>query len=152
MTIVAWGGFGGRVDQSFHSVHALFYDRYENNPAASVAAAAAAAGAKRVDAPKRHIFILSSISVTFLLFPGLNVISTPHRVLGKTCGIIPCGQPARITTKGLEWDLEDAETRFGGLVSTSNHLKEQEVRIWTDVEVVFTAEVRGGEEGEGRGR
>lgn len=128
------------MDQSFHSIHALYYDRYTSNPAEK-----APPKPLSESAPSRRIYILSSLNVTFLLYPGMNTISTPHDVFWKTCGIIPCGEPAKITTSGLEWNLDNADTSFGGMVSTSNHLKEEVIKISTDKDIVFTVEIRGGE-------
>ncbi|KAL1312648.1 hypothetical protein AAHE18_16G053300 [Arachis hypogaea] len=45
-------------------------------------------------------------------------------VEGPHCGLIPIGMPsASSTTTGLQWDLNDTEMKFGGLISTSNIVK-----------------------------
>lgn len=67
--------------------------------------------------------------------------------MGLTCGILPIGGAATVTTLGLRWNLRDAETRFGGLVSTSNHLAADEVVVETSECVVFTVEIRRGDDG-----
>ncbi|KAL7271324.1 thiamine pyrophosphokinase [Rhizina undulata] len=123
LIVVAWGGFGGRVDQSFHSVHVLFV---------------AAGEVGRL----RQIYVVSDESITFLLQDGVNIIHTPQTAVGPTCGIIPVAGPAIISTKGFEWNLMDAETRFGGLVSTSNHLKKDIVEVKASDPIIFTAEIR----------
>jgi thiamine pyrophosphokinase len=58
----------------------------------------------------------------------------------KYVGIIPVCGPAVISTKGLEWDVQDWPTAFGGRMSTSNHvLPETEVvEIQSDTDVLFT--------------
>ncbi|KAH0612539.1 uncharacterized protein H6S33_008919 [Morchella sextelata] len=130
--VVAVGGWGGRVDQSLHSIQAL-------HTAASTR-------------PARRLTLVSSENITFLLAPGRNTILTPRHLLGLTCGILPIGGAAVITTQGLRWNMRDAETRFGGLVSTSNHLAAEEVVVETSESVVFTVEIRrddgGGLDGE----
>ena len=55
-------------------------------------------------------------------------------------GILPIFGPARISTLGLEWDVEHWHTEMGGQVSTSNHLVEETVSIETDARVLFTVE------------
>lgn len=55
-------------------------------------------------------------------------------------GILPVYGPARITTHGLEWDVEDWPTHMGGQVSTSNHIVEDQIIVETDNEVLFTVE------------
>lgn len=115
------GGLGGRVDQSFHSLHHLYLS-YKD--------------------AQQCVYLYSSENVSFLLPPGHNSIETPTRLLGKTCGIIPLGGTAHITTGGLEWDVMDWETGFGSRVSTSNHILEENVSVVTDQPVLFTAELR----------
>ncbi len=66
-------------------------------------------------------------------------------VFGKHVGILPVGGPSVITTRGLEWDVREWRTEFGGRVSTSNHvLPETEVvEVETTREVLFTIALRG---------
>lgn len=129
MSVVVLGGFGGRVDQSFHSIQALYYNHNEERlePFTGI----------------RELYLVSEESITFLLEPGKNLIATPQHLVGPTCGIIPVGGPATIRTAGFEWNLEDAETRFGGMVSTSNHIKADSVFVQTDEPIVFTMELGG---------
>ncbi|KAH8155247.1 uncharacterized protein LAJ45_00256 [Morchella importuna] len=123
--VVALGGWGGRVDQSLHSIQALHTSANTR--------------------PTRRLTLVSSENITFLLTPGSHIIYTPRHLLGLTCGILPIGGAATVTTQGLRWNLRDAETRFGGLVSTSNHLAGDEVVVETSGCVVFTVEIRGGD-------
>jgi thiamine pyrophosphokinase len=90
------------------------------------------------------IFLLSTENLTFLLKPGHSTIRTPQTIFGPTCGLLPVGQPATVTTSGLEWNLTEQETKFGGLVSTSNHLKSDVVEVHTTAPLVFTLEIRKG--------
>ena len=41
---------------------------------------------------------------------------------GPTCGLVPLGEKAVITTKGLKWDVTNWSTTFGGSISTSNYV------------------------------
>lgn len=118
--IISLGSMGGRFDQSMMSIHCLFLTHEKGQP----------------------LLLLSDHCVTLLLMPGTARISTPLTHLGKTCGIIPIVGTAHITTKGLEWDVENWETKFGGQLSTSNHLMKDEIEITTDAPVIFTAELR----------
>lgn len=58
-------------------------------------------------------------------------------------GILPVFGPARIWTTGLEWDVQDWETRMGGQVSTSNHIVAEDgiVCVETTGRVLFTVEM-----------
>lgn len=115
------GGLGGRVDQSFHSLHHLYLS-YQDN--------------------QQLVYLYSSENVSFLLPPGHNTIETPPRYLGKTCGLIPLGGTAHITTDGLEWDVTEWETSFASRLSTSNHVKSDLVTVDTDEPILFTVELR----------
>lgn len=84
--------------------------------------------------PDGKMFLLSMEAVTFAVKPGRHQIKAMATCtygedglgagLGKHVGIIPLKEPSVITTKGLEWDVTDLETEFGGQMSTSNHVKE----------------------------
>lgn len=137
------GGLGGRVDQSFHSLHHLYLSYQEDG---------------------QIVYLVTPDSISFLIpsstfspsspssssldmpkesdRPNLYTIKTPLRFLGKTCGLIPLGGTARITTKGLEWDVEDWETSFGSRISTSNHLLHETTEVATDSPILFTVELK----------
>jgi len=130
--IVCLGGLGGRVDQGMSQLHHLFMfqqDGYHEG----------------------KIFLLSTDAITFVLKAGthrIHVRDGPSvigkhfgSVLGKFVGILPLKGPSKITTKGLEWDVSDWLTQFGGQVSTSNHVKEDVVEISTTEDVLFTIDL-----------
>lgn len=124
--IAAVGGLGGRVDQGLSQLHHLFMfqtgDAYDQG----------------------RIYLVSEESVTVLLKPGRHVIGVREEgaedVLGKYVGILPVKEPSVITTRGLEWDVEEWETGFGGRMSTSNHVlpESKVVEVETSKEVLFT--------------
>ncbi|KAK4161854.1 thiamine pyrophosphokinase [Cladorrhinum sp. PSN259] len=135
--IVAIGGLGGRVDQGLSQLHHLYI--FQKDP----------------EYKEGRIYLFSGESLTFLLKGG-NIL---HRIIvrdgmegyegevfGKHVGILPVGEKSRITTKGLEWDVEDWETEFGGRVSTSNHLlpETRVVEVKTEKDVLFTVALRKG--------
>lgn len=122
MNIVALGGLGGRVDQGISVLHHLylFQKTYESG----------------------KMFLLSSEGITFVLKSGKHKIRAQQNhqtmTLGKNVGIIPLKEPSVISTKGLEWDVTNWETEFGGQISTSNHVVEEWVTIETTKDVLFT--------------
>ena len=67
------------------------------------------------------------------------------------CGLIPLQGPAVATSRGLRWNLDATEMRFGGLVSTSNIIEGEEVWVETDADLIWTAELREEEAGGGGG-
>lgn len=133
LDIVAIGGLGGRVDQGLSQLHHLYLFQAEPRYA------------------RGRMYLFSGESMTFLLKPGThrirvrdNQASSKEDVFGKHVGILPIGRPSRITTRGLEWDVQNWETQFGGRVSTSNHVlpETQVVEVQTTEEVLFTIALR----------
>lgn len=124
LDVVALGSLGGRVDQGLSQLHHLYM------------------ASEDASLHIRQILLLTPESITFLLHKGLNKIYTPHgRSLAENVGILPIGRPAVISTKGLEWDVHDWKTEFGGQISTSNHVKSDVVEVETTERVVFTIEL-----------
>lgn len=124
LDIVALGGLGGRVDQGLSQLHHLY--------------AADMDGSLHIG----QVVLLTAKSITFLLQKGLNKVYTPPgKGLAENVGILPIGRPAVISTKGLEWDVRDWRTEFGGRISTSNHIKSDVVEVQTTEQVVFTIEL-----------
>lgn len=121
--VLVLGSLGGRVDQGVGLLHEIHREQ------------------KFLHSSLRFWFFSES-SVSILLSPGTTRISTPLQegLLRQNVGILPLYGKAVITTKGLEWDVQDWETEMGGQVSTSNHVKDDVVEIKTDVDVLFTIE------------
>lgn len=141
--IVCMGGLGGRVDQGLSQVHHLYL--FQQSPTYA----------------DGRMYLVSGESLSFVLKGGrrhkirvrepmLHAARPLHRISGdpfaKHVGIIPVGEPAVISTWGLEWDVQDWATTFGGRISTSNHvLPETEVvEIQTDKDVLFTIALKQG--------
>lgn len=127
VNIVVLGGLGGRVDQGLSTLHHLYM--FQSKP----------------EYADGKMLLLSSEAITFLLKTGKHKIkardSSVGMRLGKHVGIIPMKEPSTISTKGLEWDVQDWKTEFGGQMSTSNHVKEGWVEIETTADVLFTIDL-----------
>ncbi|KXX74849.1 Thiamine pyrophosphokinase 1 [Madurella mycetomatis] len=132
LDIVAIGGLGGRVDQGLSQLHHLYLFQKDPHYADG------------------RMYLFSGESLTFLLKAGRHRIRVRRGpageddVFGKYVGILPIKEPSRITTKGLEWDITDWETEFGGQLSTSNHVlpETQVVEVMTTKDVLFTIALR----------
>ena len=132
LDIVAIGGLGGRVDQGLSQLHHLYL--FQTDPAYA----------------DGRMYLFSGESLTFLLKVGKHCIRVREdgdggeEVFGKHVGILPIGGPSRITTRGLEWDVTDWETEFGGQMSTSNHVlpETRVVEVETTRDVLFTIALR----------
>lgn len=143
LEILILGGLGGRVDQAFSQIHHLY----------SMAQAESSAGGS--------LYLISEESITFILRRGKNAIHVPgtryqsqgqaetegREYLQENVGIIPVTGLARITTSGLEWDVEDWPTSIGGQLSTSNHIRAEKVSVESEESVLFTIELAEGLKG-----
>lgn len=149
--VVAIGGLGGRIDQGISQLHHLYlFDEPRDIARGRYKISwgqGDGSGSGKQDSG--HTFLLSPDSIAFLLRPGHHRIhvrekrgdGTPgEEVFAKHVGILPLQGPSVISTVGLEWDITDWPTEFGGQMSTSNHvLPETEVvEVTTDRSVVFT--------------
>ncbi len=130
--VIIYGAFGGRFDQEMASFQALY---------------------KWADTFDNRIWLYSDETSAILIPAGKMVeIEVPFQENdtgstiqeGPTCGLIPMGSKVdSITTSGLKWDLQDAETEFGGLLSTSNHIIGDHgcITVTTSHPIIFTAEI-----------
>jgi thiamine pyrophosphokinase len=114
LDVVVLGGLGGRVDQGFSQIHHLYMA--SNDPTLL----------------KGRIYLLSEQSLSFILADGTNEIILEPGDFEQNIGIIPVLGKANITTRGLEWDVRDWPTEFGGQMSTSNHIRSDRIEIAFD--------------------
>ncbi|KAJ1022452.1 hypothetical protein NDA16_003441 [Ustilago loliicola] len=146
-TVIIFGGLAGRLDQSVHTLHVLWQLAPGTKDLGGVVDPEASnEGGNRLR--KRHrTFAIGDGSVAWLLPKGKHLLKMARQVMGKTCGILPLGvgdEGAKVTTKGLEWNLEGDSTTLGGFLSTSNHLYDKEgvVEVENDEPVYWTVELR----------
>lgn len=118
--IVATPALGGRFDQTIASINLLYMMK---------------------DQIERRFILVSDENLTMLLDKGTHQIHCQLNLEGPTCGVMPIGSPATLTTKGLKWDMVDLKCEFGGMVSTSNIVDNEVIEIVTDAPVVWTIEI-----------
>ncbi|KAE8150232.1 thiamine pyrophosphokinase [Aspergillus avenaceus] len=143
LDVLILGGLGGRVDQAFSQISHLY------SMSRTFSSNAEEGGSE--GNPLGNLYLISEESITFILHPGENVIRTPGanrpgcgaegHLLEENVGIIPLSGPARITTSGFQWDVEDWRTEIGGQLSTSNHIRADVVSVKSAVPVLFTLEL-----------
>ncbi|KAF6757268.1 thiamine pyrophosphokinase [Ephemerocybe angulata] len=120
--IVILGGLAGRLD---HTIHTLAY-------------------LHKLRTSRKRVFAVTDDNVGWVLTDGEHQIEVDHDLLGPTCGLLPVGiDSTMLTTTGLRWNLDNHESSFDGLVSTSNHLVPgQNVGVRTTKPIWWTAELR----------
>ncbi|GAA5897337.1 hypothetical protein JCM6882_001861 [Rhodosporidiobolus microsporus] len=129
--LVVIGGLSGRLDQTIHTLHAVWLLAEQEK--------------------RERVWVVGRESAAMVLGKGKHHLKIDLSTFGKTCGILPLGSSeAYVSTTGLEWDLGPTAymypTSLATAVSTSNHLIQEDVTVETDVPVVWTMEVRGGAE------
>jgi thiamine pyrophosphokinase len=92
--------------------------------------------------PDLRLWLFSESSLSFILSSQHNTIRAlqSSKLFTENVGLVPVWGPAVITTAGLEWDVDKWPTSMGSQVSTSNHVKADEVRVETDAPILFTIE------------
>ncbi|XP_037413848.1 thiamine pyrophosphokinase 3-like isoform X3 [Triticum dicoccoides] len=94
--------------------------------------------------PNIKIVLLSDDCLIFLL-PRTHThnIHIERSVEGPHCGLIPIGAPSTsTTTTGLRWNLDNTHMSFGGLISTSNTVDEDQVMVTSDSDLIWTISLR----------
>lgn len=126
--IVAFGAFGGRVDQVFANIDTLFR-----------------AHKLQCGIP---VYLMNSQSLACLLQKGSHRLKVDSGLEGEYCGLIPvAGKCELVKTTGLKWNLggtqEPTQLCFGELISTSNTWSgEKCVSIETDAPILWTMTIK----------
>jgi len=119
--VIFLGGLSGRLDQTVHTLSFLHKQRDSG----------------------RRLFVVSEDNVAWVLNTGESEIEIDLNVLGPTCGLLPVGvSSAILSTSGLKWNLDNAESSFDGLVSTSNAIVDKRVWIKTSAPIWWCVELR----------
>ncbi|KAK3785049.1 hypothetical protein RRG08_038001 [Elysia crispata] len=117
-SIVALGGFGGRLDHSLANISSLYTAK---------------------EMSSLPVMLVSSSSVACLLEKGKHTLYCDTGLEGDWCGLIPIGCPAdHVTTTGLKYNLTDQRMAFGELISTSNSIVDAKVTVDTDQPLLWT--------------
>lgn len=123
-SVMIFGAMGGRFDQEMQNINALFrwHDHFQ------------------------QVALLSEETTARLLLPGFHHVIEPNfHFEARTCGLIPvAGACTSATTTGLKWNLDGLEMKFGGLISSSNHVDDahEVVHVETSHPLIWTTELK----------
>ncbi|CAH8528761.1 unnamed protein product [Heterobilharzia americana] len=110
---------GGRFDHEMASIKTL----YETRKLTSI-----------------PLILITECCVIFLLDEGEHTIYANTGYEAEHIGLIPVGQSCQVTTKGLQWDLDNLTLSFHGIVSTSNRRISEIIQVKCDQPLIFTME------------
>ncbi|KVH94472.1 Thiamin pyrophosphokinase [Cynara cardunculus var. scolymus] len=120
LCILVAGALGGRFDHEMGNVNTLCHF-----------------------STTRIILLSDDCLIQLLPSSQRHEIHIQSSVEGPHCGLIPIGAPSgSSTTTGLQWDLDDTEMRFGGLVSTSNIVNGEIVTVRSDSDLLWTISLK----------
>lgn len=130
--VLVLGTLGGRVDQGLGLLHEMVREETKH--------------------ANLRLWLFSESSLSFILRSKHNAVRglQSSQVFTENVGLVPIYGAAVITTTGLEWDVREWETQMGGQVSTSNHVKANDVEVETNAPILFTVERACLEAGQGR--
>lgn len=116
-TTYVLGSLGGNLTQELSNLHLLYLYRH------------------------LRLIYLSESNCAFLLTPGVHRILTSWK---GHCGLVPLGAPvAGVRTKGLRWNLDGHRLlSFGGLVSSSNFIEDNEILVEVSGPLLWTFDFR----------
>ncbi|KAL1648322.1 thiamine pyrophosphokinase [Didymella pomorum] len=120
--VLILGTLAGRVDQGLGLLHEMTREETKH--------------------PNLRLWLFSESSLSIILRSKRTVVRNlvTSGFFTENLGLVPVYGPATISTAGLEWDVKDWFTQIGGHVSTSNHVKADEVEVETDGPILFTIE------------
>jgi len=120
--VLILGTLAGRVDQGLGLLHEMTREESKH--------------------PNLRLWLFSESSLSIILRSRRTVIRNllSSGLFTENLGLVPVYGPVTISTTGLEWDVHDWFTQIGGQVSTSNHVKADEVRVETNGPILFTIE------------
>ncbi|RKF58459.1 thiamine pyrophosphokinase 1 [Erysiphe neolycopersici] len=151
LDIVVLGDLSGRIDHAMSLLHHLYTLQEQKE------------GEKEKRETGDHagrLYLLSSEAITFMLQAGIHEVIVRKKNqesnqsfnykndsnksvvrIKKHVGIIPLKEPSIISTSGLEWDVSNWETKFGGQISTSNHTRSDVISIQTSKDIIITLDL-----------
>jgi thiamine pyrophosphokinase len=120
--VLVLGTLAGRVDQGLGLLHEMVREEAKHE--------------------KLRVWLFSECSVSVILRSKHSAIQglISSGLFTENVGLVPVYGPAIISTRGLEWDVQEWPTHMGGQVSTSNHVKADTVHVETDTPILFTIE------------
>ncbi|CAL9113160.1 unnamed protein product [Musa acuminata var. zebrina] len=120
LCILVAGALGGRFDHEAGNLNVLF--KFSNI---------------------RIVLLSDDCLIQLLPKTHCHEIHIQSSAEGPRCGLIPVGAPSvSTTTTGLRWDLTNAGMSFGGLMSTSNMVREERITVRSDSDLLWTISIK----------
>ncbi|CAJ0597799.1 unnamed protein product [Cylicocyclus nassatus] len=90
----------------------------------------------------KNVYCLDGENLTFVLREGESEIRIKRELVTGLCGVVPfCQKPTTVTMSGFRWNLNETPLAFGGIISTSNFMEDEVLRVKTSAPLIFTMEL-----------
>ena len=119
--IICWGAFGDRFDHEMQGLNVLYKFKMQYDSLH----------------PTKRMMLMTGNNFAMVLDPGKHHIKCAE-LQGPVCSLIPLYSKATVSTRGLQYNMDNQVLQFGGLISSSNGFVDKEnVEIETDELVLF---------------
>ncbi|CRG99454.1 thiamine pyrophosphokinase, putative [Plasmodium relictum] len=117
--IIVLGATGNRFDHTCANISSLYKNNSLNN-----------------------VYLIGENNFLFLLREGNHNININLNIFEKICGILPIGKKCQVKTEGLKYELDYKYLSFDTLISSSNEVVQNEIKIFNDSPVIWYSQLK----------
>ncbi|CRG96790.1 thiamine pyrophosphokinase, putative [Plasmodium gallinaceum] len=89
-----------------------------------------------------NIYLISENNFLFLLKEGNHIVNVNLNIFEKNCGILPIGNKCKVKTEGLKYNLNYTYLSFDTIISSSNEIVQNEVKIFNESPVLWYSQLK----------
>ncbi|KYN98533.1 thiamine pyrophosphokinase, putative [Plasmodium reichenowi] len=121
--ILVLGATGNRFDQTCANISSLYKNVQTIN----------------------NIYLIGENNFIFLLKKGNHVIQINLNAFQKGCALLPIGGKCKVKTEGLKYNLNYEYLSFDSLISSSNEILQNEIKISNDTPLIWNSQLKNEE-------
>ncbi|KOB89076.1 hypothetical protein PFDG_04163 [Plasmodium falciparum Dd2] len=121
--ILVLGATGNRFDQTCANISSLYKNVQTIN----------------------NIYLIGENNFIFLLKKGNHVIQINLNAFQKGCALLPIGGKCKVKTEGLKYNLNYEYLSFDSLISSSNEIIQNEIKISNDTPLIWNSQLKNEE-------
>ncbi|SBT87896.1 thiamine pyrophosphokinase, putative [Plasmodium malariae] len=91
------------------------------------------------------LYLIGENNFLFLLKEGNHIIHINFQIFEKFCAILPIGGKCKVKTEGLKYNLNYDCLSFDALISSSNEIISNEVKIFNDSPIIWYSQLKNAE-------
>lgn len=121
--ILVLGATGNRFDQTCANISSLYKNVQTIN----------------------NIYLIGENNFIFLLKKGNHVIQINLNAFQKGCALLPIGGKCKVKTEGLKYNLNYEYLSFDSLISSSNEIIQNEIKISNNTPLIWNSQLKNEE-------